>query len=181
MFPPHVGEKVRNIVSKYDARVLDGRHDWRQPLPPITGWEWYSKENTEPVFILMLNPRKDAKGDMSGRKKTLIWEEWWAFKGWLRKQPTMWEVYREKQIDNLAQQAKAIGIVDTKVIGKNGSKKAIPSTIKGQEVPVIQFEDVDCNRLEQNIELFERLLEATSTMTNDEHCEAFKRLQQTIE
>lgn len=168
-------------MSKYDARILDGCHDWRQPIPPITGWEWYSKENTEPVFILMLNPKPDAMGDMSGRKKTLIWEEWGAYKEWLHKQPTMWETFRKERVDNLAQQAKAIGIVDRKVVGRNGSKKAIPTTIKGQEVPVIQFEDVDCNKLEQNVELFERLLEATAEMTPDGHCEAFKRLQQTIE
>lgn len=168
-------------MSKYDARILDGRHDWRQPITEITGWEWYDKENVEPVFILMLNPRPDAMGDMSGRKKTLRWEEWFAYKGWLRKQPTMWATFRKERVDSLASQAKSIGITDRKVVGKNGSKKAIPTTIKGQEVPVMQFEATDCNKLEQNIDLFEKLLEATRTMTPDEHCEAFKRLQQTIE
>ena len=159
-------------MSRYDARQLDGKHDWRLPLPPITGWEWYDKEQVVSTFLFI---------GSRGYRFSLLWEEWGAYKEWLHKQPTMWETFRKERVDNLAQQAKAIGIVDRKVVGKNGSKKAIPTTIKGQEVPVIQFEDVDCNKLEQNVELFERLLEATSTMTPDEHCEAFKRLQQTIE
>lgn len=159
-------------MSKYDARILDSRRDERQPISKITGFEWYDKEQVVSTFLFI---------GSRGYRFSLLWEEWAAYKEWLHKQPTMWEKFRKERVDSLASQAKAIGIVDRKVIGRNGSKKAIPSTIKGQEVPVMQFGEVDTTKLEQNIELFERLLEATSTMTNDEHCEAFKRLQQTIE
>lgn len=159
-------------MSKYDNRILNSLRDERQPITEITGWEWYDRDQVVSTFLFI---------GSRGYRFSLLWEEWAAYKEWLHKQPTMWEKFRKERVDSLASQAKAIGIVDRKVIGRNGSKKAIPSTIKGQEVPVIQFEDVDCNKLEQNVELFERLLEATAEMTPDGHCEAFKRLQQTIE
>lgn len=159
-------------MSKYDARILDSRRDERQPITEITGWEWYDRDQVVSTFLFI---------GSRGYRFSLLWEEWEAYKEWARGQPTMWEKIRKERVDNLAAQAKAIGIVDRKVIGKNGCRKMIPTTIRGQEVPVMEFGEVDTTKLEQNIELFEKLLEATSEMTADEHCDAFRRLQQTIE